>query len=75
MDIDVGCGLDIFEMQVTVANQWKKCITHELMLFKVVSSWFKGHIKGPLQWWNKHETIIFVLGLLAQQISSIVYPS
>jgi len=66
MDIDAKCSLDIFEMgscgEPVQFNQ--ECFNQELLLFQQ----FQVDVKEtncPLQWWNKHETMLPIVGLLA----------
>jgi hypothetical protein len=56
-------NLDIFEMIVSTCELVTKLVNRNLLIFKRFQVNFK-EIKCPLQWWQKHEYMLPIIGFL-----------
>ncbi len=73
MDVDEGCGLDIFEMASCNNEPRKDYIIWDLLLFRWLQVDVKD-IKCPLKWSNKCVRMFPIVRLLVRQILGIIGP-
>jgi hypothetical protein len=65
--VNENCSLDIFEMITSTNEPAKKFVNKEVLIFRRFQMNTKD-IKCPLQWWEKHESMLPKVGFLARQI-------
>jgi len=66
-----NCSLNIFDMNVSTSEPTKELIDRELLIFRRYQMNVK-EINYPLKWWQKHESMFFVMGFHSCQILGIV---
>jgi hypothetical protein len=65
------CSLDIFEQIASISELAEELVKRELLVFRRYQLDVKD-IKCPFQWWQKHETMFFIVGFLARHILGVV---
>ncbi len=61
---DAESDLDIFEQIPITSELAIELVTREMLIFRCYQVNSK-EIKCPLQWWAKHEAMLFTIGFLA----------
>ncbi len=66
-----NCSLNIFDMNASKSEPTKELINRELLIFRRYQVNVK-EINYPLQWWQRHESMLFAMGFHSCQILGIV---
>jgi len=69
--VEEDVSLDIFEIIIDTSELAMELVNKQLLIFKCYQVNVKD-IKCPLQWWEKHEGMLPVIGFCVRQILEIV---